>query len=177
LPPAYDEDRGALLDEDGEPTADITRVKGYRLPTEAEWEYAAREGGREVRFGNGENIARSSEIVFNADAGEYSYLDRGTYAGRTLPVGSFRPNALGLYDMSGNAWEWVSDKYGHYVGGSQSNPHNQDGDEQILRGGRWGGNAFEIRASHRSAWVRNDRCNNSGFRVALSYENAGSTND
>ena len=173
LPPAYDEESGALLDERGEPTGDVTAVRGYRLPTEAEWEYAAREGGREVRFGNGENTARSSQIVFNADVGEYPYLDRGAYEGRTLPVGSYLPNALGLYDMSGNAWEWVSDTYGPYDGGSLRNPYIVVGDERILRGGRWGGSAFEIRASHRSSWVKNDRCNNSGFRVARSANRGG----
>jgi len=168
LPPAHDEETGALLDERGEPTGDVTAVRGYRLPTEAEWEYAAREGGREVRFGNGENTARSSQIVFNADVGEYPYLERGAYEGRTLAVGSYLPNALGLYDMSGNAWEWVSDTYGLYGDGLQRNPYIVVSDQQILRGGRWGGSAFEIRATHRSSWPRNDRCNNSGFRVARS---------
>jgi formylglycine-generating enzyme required for sulfatase activity len=170
LPPAYDEESGALLDVSGEPTSDVTTVRGYRLPTEAEWEYAAREGGREVRFGNGQNTARSSEIVFNADVGEYPYLDRGAYEGRTLPVGTYLPSALGLYDMSGNAWEWVSDTYGPYGARSLRNPYVMVGDERILRGGRWGGSAFEIRATHRSSWVRNDRCNNSGFRVARSLK-------
>ena len=168
LPPAHDEETGALLDERGEPTGDVTAVRGYRLPTEAEWEYAAREGGREVRFGNGENTARSSQIVFNADVGEYPYLERGAYEGRTLAVGSYLPNALGLYDMSGNAWEWVSDTYGLYGDGLQRNPYIVVSDQRILRGGRWGGSAFEIRATHRSSWPRNDRCNNSGFRVARS---------
>jgi formylglycine-generating enzyme required for sulfatase activity len=168
LPPAYDGESGVLLDEGGQPTSDVTVVMGYRLPTEAEWEYAAREGGREVRFGNGENTARSSQIVFNADFGEYPYLERGAYEGPTLSVGSYQPNALGLYDMSGNAWEWVSDIYGPYDEGSQRNPYVVSGDERILRGGRWGGSAFEIRTTHRSSWPRNDRCNNSGFRVARS---------
>ena len=168
MPPAYDEKSGALLDDGGEPARDVTAVTGYRLPTEAEWEYAARDGGRKVRFGNGENTARSSQIVFNADVGEYPYLERGAYEGRTLPVGGYPPNALGLYDMSGNAWEWVSDTYASYRDGFQRNPYVVVGDERILRGGRWGGNAFEIRASHRSSWPRNDRCNNSGFRVARS---------
>jgi formylglycine-generating enzyme required for sulfatase activity len=168
LPLAYDEESGTLLDERGRPTDDVTTVKGYRLPTEAEWEYAAREGGREVRFGNGENTARSSEIVFNAADGEYPYLERGAYEGRTLPVGSYRPNALGLYDMSGNAWEWVSDTYGPYGAGSLRSPYILVSDQRILRGGRWGGSAFEARVTHRTSWPRNDRCNNSGFRVARS---------
>lgn len=170
LPPAYDEETGDLLDESGEPTDDVTRVKGFRLPTEAEWEYAAREGGREVRFGNGEDVARSTQINFMGDVGEYEYLELGGYERRTVPVGSYAPNALGLFDMSGNAWEWVSDRFGSFHGADQTNPYALSGDEQILRGGRWGGDAFEARVFHRSSWVRNDRCNNSGFRVALSTE-------
>jgi len=168
LPSAYDEETGAILDASGEPTYDVTKVKGFRLPTEAEWEYAAREGGREVRFGNGEAIARSTQINFMGDVGEYEYLELGGYERRTVPVGSYAPNALGLFDMSGNAWEWVSDRFGPYRGATQTDPYAVNGDEQILRGGRWGGDVFEARVFHRSSWVRNDRCNNSGFRVALS---------
>jgi formylglycine-generating enzyme required for sulfatase activity len=168
LPPAYDEETGAFLDESGEPTDDVTKVKGFRLPTEAEWEYAAREGGREVRFGNGESVARSSQINFMGDVGEYEFLELGGYERRTVPVGSYPPNAFGLFDMSGNAWEWVSDRFGSYQSAAQTDPYTLKGDEQILRGGRWGGDAFEARVFHRSSWVRNDRCNNSGFRVAVS---------
>jgi formylglycine-generating enzyme required for sulfatase activity len=114
LPVAYDLKTGGLLDASGHPTPDITEVRGYRLPTEAEWEYAAREGGRDVRFGNGRNVARSSEINFRADEGDDSYLEPGHYRKGTIPVGSLAPNSLGLHEMSGNAWEWVSDKYAKY---------------------------------------------------------------
>jgi formylglycine-generating enzyme required for sulfatase activity len=168
LPPAYDTLSGALLDGDGQPASDPTLVRGFRLPTEAEWEYAAREGGSDVRFGNGENIARSSQINFMGDVGDLEYLELGGYERRTVPVGSYPPSALGLFDMSGNAWEWVSDKFGSYGNQEQVDPYALEGDEQILRGGRWGGDASEVRVFHRSAWIRNDRCNNSGFRVALS---------
>jgi formylglycine-generating enzyme required for sulfatase activity len=146
----------------------VSKVRGFRLPTEAEWEYAAREGGRRVRFGNGQDLARSSEIAFDAGAGDFAYLERGGGPGRTTPVGSYPPNRLGLFDMSGNAWEWVSDRYRPYGREAQTDPYVAVGDEQILRGGRWGGAAFEARVFHRSPWVRNDRCNNSGFRVARS---------
>ncbi len=168
LPVAYDLTTGGILDKDGNPTLDVTAVRGFRLPTEAEWEYAAREGGRKVRFGNGKDIAKSSEINFRGDEGEYKYLDRGEYFGGTKPVGSFPPNCLGIYDMSGNAWEWVSDKYAAYGGEAQENPYVTTGSKHILRGGRWGGDASEARVFHRSAWPRNDRCNNSGFRIARS---------
>ncbi len=168
LPEAYSEVTGELLDEDRKPTLEVARVKGFRLPTEAEWEYAAREGGKKLRFGNGENVARSSEINFRGDEGDHEFLELDGYVGRTTRVGSFPPNSLGLHDMSGNAWEWVSDTYMEYGSDAQSNPYAAGGEERILRGGRWGGDALEIRTSHRSSWMRNDRCNNSGFRVAVS---------
>jgi len=168
LPVAYDVNTGDILDENGRPTTDITQVKGYRLPTEAEWEYAAREGGREVRFGNGKNIARSAEINFRGDEGDYGYLELGEYAAKTMPVGSYPPNRLGLYDMSGNAWEWVSDHYAEYGDAPRNDPYVTAGEGHILRGGRWGGDAFEARVFHRSSWPMTDRCNNSGFRIARS---------
>jgi formylglycine-generating enzyme required for sulfatase activity len=168
LPVAYDLDTGEILDGEGNPTHDITAVRGYRLPTEAEWEFAAREGGRKVRFGNGKNIARSTEINFRGDDGEYEYLEPGEYAGRTWPVGNFPPNNLGLYDMSGNAWEWVSDRFATYTNESRTNPYCTEAEGHALRGGRWGGDASEARVFSRSSWVRNDRCNNSGFRIARS---------
>jgi formylglycine-generating enzyme required for sulfatase activity len=168
LPVAYDLETIEILDQDGVPTTDVTQVKGYRLPTEAEWEYAAREGGREVKFGNGKNIARSTEINFRGDDGEYDYLEPGEHLAKTTPVGSYPPNALGLYDLSGNAWEWVSDNYAEYSGEPQVNPYITSGDGHILRGGRWGGDANEARVFHRSSWPVYDRCNNSGFRVARS---------
>jgi len=168
LPVAYDLVSGGILDDQGRPTGDITKVKGYRLPTEAEWEYAAREGGRKVRFGNGKNVAKSSEINFRADAGEYEYLERGQYLKTTTPVGNFAPNSLGIFDMSGNAWEWVSDKFATYTNETRTNPYCFDDAGHALRGGRWGGDAAEARVSCRSPWVRNDRCNNSGFRIARS---------
>jgi len=68
--------------------------------------------------------------------------------------------------MSGNAWEWVSDNYAKYQSEPQVNLYIVAGANYALRGGRWGGDAFEARVFHRSSWPRNDRCNNSGFRVA-----------
>ncbi|UCG62157.1 MAG: SUMF1/EgtB/PvdO family nonheme iron enzyme [Candidatus Zixiibacteriota bacterium] len=168
LPLAYNPETGEILDKDGNPTSDVTEVRGYRLPTEAEWEYAAREGGRKVRFGNGKDIANPSEISFCGDKGDYDYFEPGLCVAGTNPVGNHAPNDLGLYDMSGNAWEWVSDNYTEYPSEPSVDPYIINGDNHALRGGRWGGDAFEARVSHRSSWARNDRCNNSGFRVARS---------
>lgn len=168
LPVAYDIDTEELLDEHGNPKEDIKKVKGYRLPTEAEWEYAARERGKKILFGNGENIARSSQINFDADRGDFSYLEKGEFHKKTIPVGSFKPNNLGLYDMSGNAWEWCCDYFGSYSSKSQKNTYKSTGFNRVIRGGRWGGNAFEIRVFARDDYLSNNRCNNSGFRIARS---------
>jgi formylglycine-generating enzyme required for sulfatase activity len=168
LPPAYDTKTGDLLDEAGKPVKDVLAVRGYRLPTEAEWEYAAREKGRKVRFGNGKEVARAQEINFYASQGAYTYSEKGNYRKTTMPVGSFSPNALGLFDMSGNAWEWCGDCYTNYPQVSVDNPYVSSGPHRILRGGRWGGNAKEIRASARHFEGPTLRCNNSGFRVARS---------
>ena len=171
LPAAYDVKTGNLLDAEGRATTDVTKVKGYRLPTEAEWEYAARERGRKVRFGNGQDFARPGEMNFNAAEGEFAFGVRGVCRARTTPVGSFKPNSLGLYDMSGNVWEWCSDVVGRYPAEPQTDPYELKGvmgSRRAARGGPWAGDAGVVRACARFGWVANDRCNNIGFRVARS---------
>jgi len=168
LPPAYDVENGMLLDAEGHATTDVTRVTGYRLPTEAEWEYAAREGGRVVRFGNGTDVARAQDAVFDAGVGDYGYLVRGPQHWGTSPIRSHSPNALGLFDMAGNAWEWVSDFLSPYTRDSQVNPYQAVGRGRAVRGGRWGGDAFELRVAKRFQWQSNNRCDASGFRLARS---------
>ncbi|MBN1273292.1 MAG: formylglycine-generating enzyme family protein [Candidatus Aminicenantes bacterium] len=172
LPVAYDEETGDLLDEYGRVTSDVTKVKGYRLPTEAEWEYAAREGGNKVRFGNGKNMARSEDINFDASEAKYPYAKKGEFRGRLVPVGSFAPNKLGLYDMSGNVWEWCSDCVTMYKNEHQVDPYIIGAfhgvKRRVARGGRWAGDANELRVSARFGWESYNRCNNIGFRVARS---------
>jgi formylglycine-generating enzyme required for sulfatase activity len=168
LPPAYDPETWELLDAAGQPTADVTAVRGYRLPTEAEWEYAARERGREVRFGNGRNAASSEEINFDATRGDHAFLVAGEYRGGTAPVGSYPPNALGLHDMSGNAWEWCTDAYAPYEEEARRDPVTTTGPVRVLRGGRFGGDAMEVRVFDRSPYESINRCNASGFRLARS---------
>jgi len=184
LPPAYDEKTGQLLTSDGKTTKEIRQVKGFRLPTEAEWEFAARERGRKVRFGNGQDVARAAEMNFDA-AGTgktipslrlpadnlYPYNEKGANWGGTSPVGSFRPNALGLYDMSGNAWEWCTDTGdSDYPPDKQVNPCAQGGSSHVVRGGMNDTDAKACRASARIDWYPRAWCGGSGFRVALTVD-------
>ncbi len=187
LPPAYNENTGRLLDRNGSPTTDMRQVVGFRLPTEAEWEFAARERGKKLRFGNGQDIARAEEINFDAagtGAGVPSlrlppgnrnpYNEPGSTRDTTTPAASFRPNSLGLYDMSGNAWEWCCDTGGtSFTAEKQVNPCEQDTAGHILRGGTYQTDAKACRVSARIDWGARAKCSASGFRVArtVSTEN------
>ncbi len=120
---------------------------GCRLPTEEEWEYAAREGGKQVRFGNGKNIADPSEINFNGneqyEGHDIKYVNAiaGVSRKQTTPAGSFKPNALGFYDMSGNASEWCD---GWFVG--LHRPY------RVLRGGCWKYGSSDCSVSNHECW-------------------------
>jgi formylglycine-generating enzyme required for sulfatase activity len=177
---AYDLKTCALLDADGQPTTDVTKVEGYRLPTEAEWEFAARERGKKVRFGNGQDVARPAEINFNAALGDFDFAEKGECRKATMPVDSFKPNALGLHDMSGNVWEWCSDLLGPYPDEAVTNPYQTEslmGARRAARGGPWVGGADLARVSARMGWIADDRCNNIGFRIARSKSEKPSGTD
>ena len=133
----------------------------YRLPTEAEWEYACRAGGK-TAYSFGEN---------SKSLGDYAWFNRNSDS-ETHPVGEKKANAWGLYDMHGNVWEWCSDWYGEYPKNPVSDPRGpKKGVERVYRGGSY----FYIPAFCRSAYRFGDapsRRSNFGFRVALSSEKA-----
>ena len=146
------------------------RADGYRLPTEAEWEYAARQGGQNLRFGHGKYFADPAELnIDGRNLDKRRYATAGENRRRTLPVGSFAPNSLGLYDMSGNVWEWCWDWYGldYYETGVSRNPCGPEtGLERVLRGGSWKSGAEGARLAFRGISGPMYKGGGGGFRVA-----------
>ncbi len=143
--------------------------KPYRLPTEAEWEYAARECGKAVLFGNGKNVANPKEINFTGfTAGDYSVW--GKAREKPIKVGSFKPNALGLYDMSGNASEWCSDNFTLYDENPSTDPNvqNAPGGVRVVRGGSYAATARSIKTSWRLNLSQDWTSVEIGFRLARS---------
>ena len=137
----------------------------YRLPTEAEWEYACR-AGTITPFYFGETISTDQA---NYD-GNYVYGQgrKGVYRERTVPVKSFPPNPWGLYGMHGNVWEWVSDWYGakYYASSPSKDPQGpSNGQYRVLRGGSWGGKPKALRSAARRGTFPAGRGNCGGFRL------------
>ncbi len=145
------------------------RSVGKRLPTEAEWEYSAREGGKRVRFGTGKDTIGSDEANYDSTAGDFPYNHKGEYRGKTTPVGSFASNAFGLHDMSGNVLEWCADWYStdYYKSSPEKNPKGPSfGTHRVLRGGSWINLATDMRASDRLDIGPTYRFINVGFRCS-----------
>ena len=130
----------------------------FRLPTEAEWEFAARGG----------NNSNHTQYSGSKNIGDVAWY-YGNSGSQTHPIKTKKANELGLYDMSGNVWEWCQDRYGNYGSNTQTNPTgSESGTRRVNRGGSWRGLARYCRSSNRGNISPGFRFNNLGFRLALS---------
>ncbi len=138
----------------------------YRLPTEAEWEYACRAGtATPFHFGTSCNGMEANCV------GDFPYgtIEKGPFLRRTCAVGSYAPNAFGLYDMHGNVFQWCSDRHGVYPNTTVEDPRGpEEGDHRVVRGGSWGTFPSCCRAAHRGRMAPDWRATYFGFRVAFS---------
>lgn len=130
----------------------------FRLPTEAEWEYAARGGVKSKNY----------KFSGSNDANDVSWYNRSIPKYGPMPVGMKLPNELGIYDMSGNVWEWCEDVFGRYTEEPQINPiRNSPGVNHVLRGGSWTRSSRLSRVSNRGYNKTDARYNYNGFRLVM----------
>jgi formylglycine-generating enzyme required for sulfatase activity len=147
--------------------------KTYRLPTEAEWEYAARGGSTSLVGEPGRTTPTGSYVyTFGDDAGklgDYAWYDDNS-SDTTHPVGQKKPNSIDLYDMMGNVWEWCEDWYDrdYYKNSPSADPKGADkGEYRVLRGGSWSSDAGISRLSFRDDFFPDAGAGNGGFRLIL----------
>jgi formylglycine-generating enzyme required for sulfatase activity len=144
----------------------------YRLPSEAEWEYACRGGAPEAypfHIGQPLHSLSSTQANFHGDC-PYGRAAQGPHLRRTTPVGSYPPNGWGLYDLQGNVWEWCADRYGdayYQQSPRQDPPGPPRGSFRVLRGGSWYGFGQICRSAYRGRVGSTVWGNGLGFRVAL----------
>lgn len=144
--------------------------KNYRLPTEAEWEYAARAGTSSLfHFGD---CLSTDQANYNGNF-PYKTCPTGVYRKKHLPVGSFAPNAWGLYDIHGNVWEWCNDIYAdeYYKSSPKENPQGAEkGTYRVIRGGGWGYFADGCRSANRGFYGASISYDGIGLRLVCSKD-------
>jgi len=137
--------------------------EAFRLPTEAEWEYACR-AGTTTPFSTGENLT-TEQANYDGEF-PYAHFPRGIYRDRTTPVGTFAPNPWGLYDMHGNVWEWTRDWNCPYREGPARDPLGTcEAEKRIIRGGSWYFNGDSARCAVRYTHRPKDLGFSLGFRL------------
>lgn len=139
--------------------------KNYRLPTEAEWEYACR-AGTTTPFSFGKCLS-TDQANYDGDC-PLKGCSKGKYREKTVPVASFSPNDWGLYDMHGNVYEWCQDWFGNYPSGSVTDPGCfSSGSNRVIRSGGWANCAGGCRSASRHSHSPCNLYSNLGFRLVL----------
>jgi len=181
LPIAYDQN-GYLLDADGKKTDELAKVQGYRLPTKAEWEYAAYGGHKRTEtaflYSGSDNLKAVGWYWVNSGDRELSgYRSERKISlnnCRTHEVGEKMPNSLGIFDMSGNVWEWCYDNYIENSPLQKENPviisDHPEQTEKVEKGGSFSGNPHYAQINYTGKYEANAKRKNLGFRIVKTPE-------